>query len=76
MYDWKPRMQKIAQHFAEQLHTIRSGAVDRGVVQTIRVDLEGKAVPIIRLGVIKMQGDRILVQPFDRAIVPAIIQLN
>jgi ribosome recycling factor len=74
MYDWKPRMQKIARHFAEQLHGIRSGTVDRGVIQTVRVDLQGNAVPISRLGTIKMQGNRILIQPFDRATVPAIVK--
>ena len=74
MYDWKPRMQKIARHFAEQLRGIRTGTVDRGVIQTIRVDLQGNAVPISRLGAIKMQGDRILVLPFDRASVPAIVK--
>jgi ribosome recycling factor len=74
MYDWKPRMQKIARHFAEQLHGIRSGAVDRGVIQTVRVDLQGNAVPISRLGAIKMQGNRILIQPFDRATVSAIVK--
>jgi ribosome recycling factor len=74
MYDWKPRMQKIARHFAEQLHGIRSGTVDRGVIQTVRVDLQGNAVPISRLGAIKMQGNRILIQPFDRATVPAIVK--
>ena len=67
-------MQKIARHFAEQLHGIRTGTVDRGVIQTVRVDLQGNAVPISRLGVIKMQGDRILVLPFDRATVPAIVK--
>jgi hypothetical protein len=34
MYDWKNRMQKIAGHFAEQLHAIRTGTVDRGVNPT------------------------------------------
>jgi ribosome recycling factor len=74
MYDWKNRMQKIARHFAEQLHAIRTGTVDRGVIQSVRVDLQGNAVPISRLGVIKMQGDRFLVLPFDPAAVPSIVK--
>ena len=74
MSDWKPRMQKIARQLAEQLQGIRSGTVDRGVVETFRVEVNGKSVPIRGLGVIKTQGDRILVQPFDRAAVPAIIK--
>jgi ribosome recycling factor len=74
MYDWKARMQKNARHFAEQLHGIRTGKVHRGVIQTVRVDLQGNAAPISRLGVIKLQRDRILFQPFDRSTVPAIIK--
>lgn len=74
MYDWKPRMQKIARQLAEQLNGIRTGTVERGVIETIRVNCQGKTLPISRLGVIKMQGDRILIMPFERAIVPAIIK--
>ena len=74
MYDWKPRMQKAARHLAEQLRGIRTGTVDRGVIQTIHVDLQGNSVPINRLGVVKMQGDRVLVMPFDRASVPAVVK--
>ncbi len=74
MYDWKPRMQKAARHLAEQLRGIRTGTVDRGIIQTIRVDSQGSSVPIDRLGVVKMQGDRILITPFDRASVPAVVK--
>ena len=31
-------------------------------------------LPINRLGVVKMQGDRILITPFDRANVPAMVK--
>ena len=74
MYDWKPRMQKAARHFAEQLRGIRTGTVSMGLIQTIRVDCQGNSVPINRLGVIKSQGDRIIVTPFDRANVPPIVK--
>jgi ribosome recycling factor len=74
MFDWRNRMQKIARHLAEQLQAIRSGTVDRGVIQSIRVDLQGKMVPIGKLGAIKMQGDRILIQPFDQGTVATIVK--
>jgi ribosome recycling factor len=74
MYDWKARMQKPARHLAEQLRGIRTGTVDRGVIQTICVDWQGNSVPINRLAVIKAQGDRFLLVPFDRASVPAVVK--
>ena len=74
MYDWKPRMQQAARHLAEQLRGIRTGTVDRGVLQTISVDWHGDSVPINRLAVIKTQGDRFLLLPFDRSSVPAVVK--
>ena len=53
---------------------IHSGTVSIGLVQTIRVDCQGRAVPVNRLGAVKSQGDRILITPFDRANVPAIVR--
>ena len=74
MHDWKPRMQRAARHFAEQLRGIRTGGVDVGLIQTIRVECQGRSVPINHLAVLKSQGDRILVTPFDRAVVPSVVK--
>jgi ribosome recycling factor len=74
MHDWKPKMQKVARNFAEQIRVIHSGTVSIGLVQAIRVDCEGRSVPMNRLGAVKSQGDRILIMPFDRAVVPAIVR--
>jgi ribosome recycling factor len=74
MYDWRPRMEKTAGHLAEQLRGIRSGTVDRGVIQTVRVEWQRQSVPISRLGLIKVQGDRFVVTPFDPASVPAVVK--
>jgi ribosome recycling factor len=74
MHDWEPRMQRAAGHLAEQLRGIRSGTVSMGLIQTIRVECQGNQVPINRLGVIKSQGDRILVTAFDRDNVPPIVK--
>ena len=74
MHDWKLKMQKAVQHFAEQLRGIRSGTISIGLIQTIRVDCQGKLVTLNRLGAVKGQGDRILITPFDRVNVPAIVR--
>ncbi len=74
MHDWKPKMQKVATHFAEQIRGIRSGTISVGLIQTIRVDCQGRSVPINRLGAVKSQGDRILITPFERANVPSIVR--
>ena len=74
MHDWKPRMHNATRHLADQLRAIRTGGVSIGLIQTIRVKCQGNSVPINRLGVIKCQGDRIVVTPFDRANVAAIIK--
>ena len=50
MNDWKPRMEKAVRHFAEQLRGIRTGTVSVGLIQTIRVNSQGKSAPINRLG--------------------------
>ena len=74
MHDWKPKMRKAAQHFAEQIRGIRTGTISISLIQTIRVDSQGNSVPINRLGALKSQGDRILITPFDRANVPRIVK--
>jgi ribosome recycling factor len=74
MHDWKPKMQKVVGHFAEQVRGIRSGTISVGLIQTIRVDNQGRSLPINRLGTAKTQGDRILITPFDRGNVPAIVR--
>ncbi len=74
MHDWKPKMQKVARHFADQVRGIRSGTISIGLIQTIRVDSQGHSAPINRLGAVKSQGDRILITPFDRANVTSIVR--
>ena len=74
MNDWKPRMDKTVRHLAGQLTGIRSGTISLGFIETVRADCHGNSVPIRRLGVIKQQGDRILVTPFDKADVPAVVK--
>jgi ribosome recycling factor len=70
----KPRMDRAVQHFAEQLRGIRSGTISIGLIDTVRVAVQGNLVPINRLGTARMQGDRILIAPFDAGQVPAIVK--
>jgi ribosome recycling factor len=74
MYDWRPTMQQTARHLAEQLRGIRTGTVDHGVLRTISVAWHGKSEPISRLAVIKAQGDRFLLVPFEQSSVPAVVK--
>jgi ribosome recycling factor len=74
MNDWKPRMDKTVRHLAGQLAGIRTGTISLGFIGTVRVDCQGNSVSIQRLGVIKQQSDRILVTPFDKATVPAVVK--
>jgi ribosome recycling factor len=74
MADWKPRMNRAVRHLGEQLAGIRPGTLSAGFVETFRVSVGGRGVPLARLAAITSQGDRILVSPFDPATVPAIVK--
>ena len=74
MNDWKPKMRQVTTHFAEQIRGIRSGTISVGLIQTIRIDCQGRSIPINRLGAVKSQADRILITPFDQANVSSIVR--
>lgn len=70
----KASMDRAVRHLADQLRGIRSGTISIGLIDTVRVSVQGNLVPINRLGTARMQGDRILVSAFDRAKIPAIVK--
>lgn len=74
MNDWKKRMRKSVGHLAERLAGIRSGTVDLGFVNSIRVDGASGSGGIRRFGSVRQQGDRILVSVFDRANAAAVVK--
>jgi ribosome recycling factor len=74
MNDWKSSMRKAVQHLADQLRVIRTGTISAALVQAVRVNCAGNQVAVGRLGVIKSQGDRILIEPFDRGNVAGIVK--
>jgi len=67
MSDWKPRMQKAVRHFAGQLAGFRAGTISIGFSAWTAKGV----LPRSDLG---QQGDRILITPFDKAVVPAIVR--
>jgi ribosome recycling factor len=74
MSDWKPRMQKAVRHLAEQLAGIRPGTLSVGFVQTFRVAVHGNSVALGKMAGLTVQGDRIIITPFDPSHVPAIVK--
>ena len=70
----KVSMDRAVRHLADQIRAIRSGTISIGLIDTVRVSVQGNLVPVNRLGTARMQGDRILVSAFDRANVPAIVK--
>jgi ribosome recycling factor len=74
MNDCKSNMRKTIQVLADQLRVIRTGTISAGMIQGVRVPCEGNPVAVGRLGTIKSQGDRILIEPFDRSQVAGIVK--
>ncbi len=74
MNDWKGRMRASVRHLSEQLAGIRPDTLSVGFVESFRVASHGNAVPLGRMAVVRSQGDRILVQPFDPSSVPAVVK--
>jgi ribosome recycling factor len=67
-------MQKTVRHLAEQLAGIRAGALSVGFIETFRVTSGGRSEPIGRLAAVTAQGDRIIITPFDPAVVPGVVK--
>lgn len=74
MNDWKSGMQKSVRFLADQLAGIRPGALSAGFVETFRIAGPSRSTPIRHLATVASQRDRILITPFDRADVPAIVR--
>lgn len=74
MGDWKSRMNRPVQYLTEQLKGIRGGTLSPGFIESFRVPVRGSHVPIGHLASITTQQGRIVITPFDRALVPAIVK--
>lgn len=74
MHDWKPRIDRTVRHLADQLAGIRPGSLSPGFLATFRISRGGTSATLDRLATIRVQGDRLIVSPFDPTILPAIVQ--
>ena len=74
MGEWEVRMQKPVRHLTEALTGIRLGSLSASVVATFRISWQGGSSPIGQLATIRQERDRIVVAPFDRSLVPAIVR--
>jgi ribosome recycling factor len=74
MGDWESRMNKPVRSLAEQLRGIRAGTLSPGFIETFRVPVHGSPAPIGHVASIAMQQGRIVITPFDRSLVPAIVK--
>src|SRR5262249_5174197 len=52
-------------HFAEQLIGIRHGVVSPGLIDTVRVEIDGQKVPVKQLAWVTCDGNRIVIQAHD-----------
>jgi ribosome recycling factor len=67
-------MSQPVRSLAEQLKGIRSGTLSPGFIETFRVPVRGSPTPIVHLATIAAQQSRIVITPFDRSLVPAIVK--
>ena len=74
MTDWNQRMQKTVRVLGEQLRGIRPGKLSVGFVETFRIQGHGGSMPIGHRAAVTSRNDRIIITPFDRADVAAIVK--
>lgn len=69
----KVRMEKSVEDFRREVSTLRTGRASVSLLDHIRVDYHGTAMPINQLGTLSVPDPTlIVVSPWDRAVVPLI----
>jgi ribosome recycling factor len=69
----KTRMEKAVEDFRKDLNGIRTGRANVGLLDTIRVDYHGTAMPINQLGALNVPDPAtIVISPWDPTVVPLI----
>ena len=67
------QMDKAVENTTRELSTVRSGKASTSLLDLVRVDAYGSPMPLNQLGLVSAPEPRMLtVQPFDKALVPAI----
>lgn len=74
MGDWERRIGKPVDHLAGQLKALRSMTTSPALVATFRVNWASGSAPLGQIARLTHQGDRVIVTPFDRTLVPAIVK--
>lgn len=74
MGDWERRIGKPVEHLAGQLKALRSTTTSPALVATFRVSWTAGSATLGTIARLTQQGDRVIVTPFDRALVPAIVK--
>ena len=66
LLDAEERMEKAVKVFRDQLHGLRTGRANPGLVDSIRVDYYGSPTPLKQLAQISVpEPQQILIRPFD-----------
>src|SRR5271170_4231905 len=69
----KTRMEKAVEDFRKDLAAIRTGRANAALLDSIRVDYHGTAMPINQLGTLNVPDpSTIVISPWDPSVVPLI----
>lgn len=68
--DNKNKLEKVIQHFKEDLSSFRTGRATPALVENIMVSAYGAQMPILQLASINVQDARtLIIQPWDKGVV-------
>jgi ribosome recycling factor len=71
--DAEERMKKVVEATRRELTTIRTGKASPALLDTVRVEAYGQAVPLQQVGSISSPEARLLVvQPWDKSLIKAV----
>jgi ribosome recycling factor len=74
MSRWESRIRRPVEHLAGQLQGIRSATTSAATVMTIRATWPAGSASLGQVARVTQQGDRVIVTPFDRELVPVIVR--
>ena len=62
----KERMEKVIEHFEENLKTIRTGMANTNILDHVEVDYYGSPTPIKQIaGITVQEGRTLVIKPYD-----------
>ena len=73
MNDLKRKLDSIAEHFRQEIASLRTGRATPALVEDLPVDYYGTKTPLKAIAAISSSGPReLLIQPWDKSVLPAI----